>query len=195
MPHTTSIGADYFERMFRDTEDPWEFETSAYEQEKYAQTIAALDSRQYRQGFEVGCANGVLTAMLAPRTERLLAIDVSQTALTKARKRCADMSTIAFDRILFPHQTPESGGFDLIVLSEVAYYWDDADLQRAGTWIAANVLPSADILLVHWTEKTDYPQTGDEAVSKLHGHLQDRIEVLRAERHPQYRLDLWQVRS
>lgn len=80
-----------------------------------------------------------------------------------------------------------------LVLSEVAYYWDDADLARASGWIAANVTPGGDILLVHWTGETDYPQSGDAAVAKLWQALEQRIEVLRAERHPEYRLDLWRM--
>ena len=32
----TSTSRAYFEDMYRDTDDPWDFETSAYEKRKYA---------------------------------------------------------------------------------------------------------------------------------------------------------------
>ncbi len=193
MRHQTSLDADYFEQMFRETPDPWRFETSPYEQAKYAETLAALGGRRFARALEVGCANGVLTAQLAPSCDRLLAIDVSETALGVARARCRELPQVAFERIAFPRQTPAEASFDMVLLSEVAYYWDDGDLQRAADWIAGAVAPGGDVLLVHWTGETDYPQTGDEAVQKLHAMLADRIVLVRTDRQPEYRLDLWRM--
>jgi SAM-dependent methyltransferase len=187
---SASLPADYFESMFRGTEDPWDLESSAYERGKYAHTVQALRGRAYRQAFEVGCAKGVLTAGLAPHCGALLAIDVSATALKAARARCAPLDQVSFANMVFPQQAP-SRAFDLVVLSEVVYYWDDRDIGRAATWIASQVDTGGDILLAHWTGETDYPQGGDEAVEKLHGFLNGRIEVVTAERTAQYRLDLW----
>lgn len=193
MRRQTSLDAEYFEQMFREKPDPWGFETSAYEQAKYANTIKALDGRHFEQALEVGCANGVLTAQLAPMCDRLLAIDVSETALGLARERCRDLPQVTFDRMAFPRQTPEATAFDLLLLSEVAYYWDDDDLQRAADWIAGAAAPGGELLLVHWTGETDYPQTGDGAVQKLHKMLADRIVLVRTDRQVEYRLDLWRM--
>lgn len=187
---SASLPANYFESMFRGTEDPWDLETSAYERDKYAATIAALRAREYRQGFEVGCAKGVLTKELAGHCAALIAIDVSATALKAARARCAQLDQVSFANMVFPQQTPWRA-FDLVVLSEVVYYWDDGDIGHVATWIASQVEAGGDILLVHWTGETDYPQGGDEAVEKLHGLLSGRVEVVTAERTAQYRLDLW----
>jgi len=187
---STSLDPDYFESMFRGAEDPWDLERSDYERGKYAHTVRALHGRDYRQAFEVGCAKGVLTASLAPHCGALLAIDVSATALKAARARCASLDQVSFANMVFPQQTP-SRAFDLVVLSEVVYYWDDRDIGRAATWIASQVECGGDILLVHWTGQTDYPQGGDEAVEKLHGFLAGRVEVVTDERTAQYRLDLW----
>lgn len=195
MRHQTTLGAEYFEQMFRDTPDPWGFETRPYERAKYAHTMAALGERHYDRALEVGCANGVLTAQLAPHCGSLLAIDVSATALASARERCRDIAGVAFDNMAFPRETPAEAMFDLLVLSEVAYYWDDADLARAVDWIAAHMAHGGTILLVHWTGETDYPQSGDAAVAKLWHGLEAQIDVLRAERCFKYRLDLWRMRG
>lgn len=195
MRHQTSLDAAYFEQIFRKSPDPWGFETSAYEQEKYAQTLAALGGKRFKHVLEVGCANGVLTARLAPHCHRLLAIDVSETALLAARERCADLPYVAFERMAFPRQTPAKSAFDLLLLSEVAYYWDDADLQRAAAWISGAMSAAGYLLLVHWTGETDYPQSGDDAVTKLHQMLDGHIDVLRADRHAEYRLDHWRMRA
>ena len=93
MRRETSIDPEYFEQLYRDKADPWGFETSPYEQAKYARTLAALPANRFT-ALEVGCANGVLTAQLGPRCDALLAVDVSDTALDAARARCADLPHI-----------------------------------------------------------------------------------------------------
>ncbi|WP_236841861.1 class I SAM-dependent DNA methyltransferase [Bosea sp. PAMC 26642] len=178
--------------MFASAADPWGFETSPYEQAKYAHTLAVLGGRHYRQGFEIGCANGVLTERLAAHCDTLLAVDVSETALDRARIRCAEQKTIRFARMSFPLAVPAHPEvFDLIVLSEVAYYWDDADLVLAAQRIAGFLAPGGDLILVHWTGETDYPQSGDDAVEALKETLSIDVETLLAERKAEYRLDLW----
>ena len=41
-----------FEQMYRDSDDPWAFETSPYEQRKYAVTVASLPRLRYRSAYE-----------------------------------------------------------------------------------------------------------------------------------------------
>jgi hypothetical protein len=86
---------------------------------------------------------------------------------------------------------PVLGPFDLIVLSEVVYYWDDADLVRAAHMIRSQARNGGHILLVHWLGETDYPKSGDDAVESLHRLIRDRVVIEKAERTADYRLDLW----
>src|SRR4051812_50160637 len=69
----SSIPARYFDELYAGERDPWEFETSAYEQAKYDATLAALPRPLYRRGLEIGCSIGVLTARLAGRCASLVA--------------------------------------------------------------------------------------------------------------------------
>ena len=82
-----SLPPDYFERMFAADADPWRFDISDYEAAKYDHTLSVLQGRRFARGFEVGCANGSLTRRLAGACDRLLAVDVSPTALAAARRR------------------------------------------------------------------------------------------------------------
>ncbi len=192
--HSRSLDADYFESMFQGDEDPWRLESSGYEAAKFDRSVEALDGRRYGCAFEVGCAGGSLTERLAPHADDLLAIDISATALDRARRRCAGRDQVRFARMAFPGDRPQGTGFDLIVLSEVAYYWDDADLGKAAAFLRDSLVSGGDLLLVHYIGETDYPQSGDAAVASLAASLAGRVDVLRDERQDGYRLDLWRAR-
>lgn len=187
----SSLGADYFEDVFAGDPDPWGLESRPYEAEKHARTVASLGDRRFRRGLEVGCAGGALTARLADRCEALVALDISRTALDRARRRLGRRPHLAFRQAAFPHDVALAGPFDLIVLSEVAYYWSDQDLAAAAAFVRAHLAPGGMVLLVHWTGETDYPQTGDGAVTTLWRDLEDILSVSLDARQPGYRLDLW----
>lgn len=189
-----TLAPSYFDDVYRANTDPWQFASSPYERQKYIDTLAALARPRYEQAFEIGSSIGVLTAQLAPRCARLLSVDVSEAALAQARQRCADLPQVELRKMQVPGEFPQEQ-FDLILLSEVGYYWAPADLARAADLMLAALPTGAQLLLVHWTPVVpDYPQTGDEVheffltkaglggpLRHLHGH--------RAEK---YRLDLFE---
>src|ERR1700726_4420984 len=85
-----NLPPSYFAQIYQANLDPWNFETSLYEREKYLDSLAALPLERYRRAFEIGGSIGVLTRMLADRCDRLLSIDVSSVAQRRAQMRCAD---------------------------------------------------------------------------------------------------------
>ena len=190
---TGSIDPGWFEELFARKGDPWDFETSDYERAKYDDTMAHLPAAPIARALEVGCANGVLTARLAGRVGALVALDVSATALAVARERCAGLK-VEFIEARAPREMPV-GPFDLLLLSEVVYYWDRADVARLAEWVlAGGILTRGHLLLVHWTGETDYPLTADEAVDGLLAVLGGAVTVEVAERRARYRLDRWRVK-
>ena len=159
---TISLGRAYFEDLYAKDADPWRFATSPYEREKYDATLAALPRARYARGLEIGCSIGVFTRRLAARCDGLLATDIAEEPLRAARLRLADAPRVQFARGAAPNEWPE-GTFDLIVLSEVVYYLDDADVDRMAERIVRSLAPGGDLVLVHWTGETNYPLSGDEA--------------------------------
>ncbi|SNB51041.1 Nodulation protein S (NodS) [Arboricoccus pini] len=184
-----SLPAGYFERLYADQEDPWSFATSPYEQAKYAATLAALPQRHYASGLEIGCSIGVLTRQLAEHCQSLLAIDAAEAALARARRRNADRQNVTFARLTVPDERPE-GSFDLIVLSEVVYYWNLVDIQRVAALVEASLLPGGSVILVHWIKPTDYPLSGDQAVEAFLQATAGFLSPVRQAREENYRLDL-----
>ncbi len=188
-----TLTPDYFDAVYRDDPDPWGFASRPYEAAKYEATLARLPRPSYRSALEVGCSIGVLTRLLADRSEGLLAIDVSQRALDEAIERCRDRPGVRFERMAIPEREPE-GRFDLILLSEVAYYWSPADLARARGMLTSKLDRGGHLLMVHWTPHVaDYPQTGDEVHQAfLDGAAEVGLEHRDGAREATYRIDLFE---
>jgi SAM-dependent methyltransferase len=123
-----SIGRDYFEQLYIEKPDPWDFGTSDYERLKYDATLAAIGDG-HRTALEIGYSIGVFTRRLAERCQALLAVDIAETALDAARQRCAGIANVTFRRMQLPDELP-AGRSDLILLSEVGYCWSLPDLDR-----------------------------------------------------------------
>jgi SAM-dependent methyltransferase len=187
-----SLDTEYFKGMYATESDPWRFASSPYERDKYAATLAALPRARYASGLEVGCSIGVFTHALCPRCDALVGLDVVPSVLDAARARCADCPNARFELAAVPGAWPE-GRFDLIVISEVAYYLDRADLARLVARVRGAVLPEADIVLVHWLGVTHYPLSGDEAAEGFIADAQDFARVLKQSRTAEYRLDVLRV--
>lgn len=185
----TTLDTDYFKGMYATDPDPWKFATSAYERDKYAATLAALPRPRYVSALEVGCSIGIFTRQLCPRCDALLGLDVVPSVLEQARARCADCPNVSFRLNAVPGDWPE-GKFDLILISEVAYYLDRPDLARLVARVGGALLPEADIVLVHWLGVTHYPLSGDDAAEGFIAGARGFARVLKQERTDQYRLDV-----
>ena len=187
-PH--SLPPDYFEAIYARDPDPWRFADSAYERAKYAATLAALARPDYGRVLEVGCSIGVLTRDLAPRCGTLLALDAAAAPLEAARVRCADLPQVAFRQMRVPQDWPAAEGrFDLILLSEVVYYLDAADVGRLAARVGNSLAPGGEVLLVHWTGATDYPLPGDAATEIFLRAAASFARPTRQSRAARYRLD------
>ncbi|WP_116126541.1 bifunctional PIG-L family deacetylase/class I SAM-dependent methyltransferase [Lewinella sp. IMCC34183] len=188
-----SLDSGYFDAVYAAADDPWQFETSDYERNKYDATLAALPEERYNSALEIGCSIGVLTARLATRCDRLLAVDISDAALARARARVPD-SRVTFRRMELPGEFPDER-FDLVVISEVGYYWSYADLERAIDRIQQATRPGGTLVLVHYTPYVpDYPLTGDEVHEAFSRKLEGfhRVHQSRAAR---YRMDVWKKKG
>jgi len=191
MTSSQSLPASYFEAIYQSDRDPWKFETSEYEAKKYAATIASLPKSRYDSALEIGGSIGVLTEMLAQRCDSILSIDVSKLAQDQAIQRCQKLEQVQFKLMNFPHEYPEEK-FDLILVSEVGYYWCRKDLQTSQRRIFELLEPNGHLLLVHWLPVSpDYPLTGDEVHDSFIECVPVDVQSLQSQRHENYRLDLF----
>jgi predicted TPR repeat methyltransferase len=186
---TGSHDAEHFRRLYAHSTDPWAFQTSAYEQEKYRRTITALGERRFRSGFEPGCSIGVLTRMLAACCDTLLAADIVEEPLHTARALCKDLPTVRFVRLRVPAEWPD-GRFDLIVLSEVLYFLSPRDIAAVATRARAALDTDGVVLSVNWRGRGDDPCGGDEAAAILLDATHRFLRVSSWYHTASYRIDL-----
>lgn len=165
----TKIPASYFDDLYRSDPDPWGFESRWYEARKYAITIACLPKVRYGSAFEAGCANGVLSELLAAKCDHLVAVDASETAVGRARTRLERFDNVEVRQLVLPDEWPGSQ-FDLIVLSEVLYYLDETELATLLDSAVGTLAADGEIVAVHWLGETDYPLSGGRVHQILRAH-------------------------
>ena len=162
---TTRLPDEYFDGMYASADDPWQLSSRWYEHRKYAITLAMLPHRSYRHAFEPGCSIGVLTEKLCRRCAHVTAVDVAEAALRGADDRlrdagCRSQVTLARSSLDVPWPP---GPFDLVVLSEVAYYLERTTLIEVLARECPRLPSEAVIVAAHWRHAVDeYPLTGDE---------------------------------
>jgi SAM-dependent methyltransferase len=184
---STPVG--YFEQMYAGSVDPWSFASRWYEQRKRALTVAALPEPRYRSAFEPGCAIGLLTEQLAPRCDHVLAADAVGAAVATARQRCAGLANVTVEQRRMPDDWP-SGRFDLMVLSELGYYFDDAELDRLLRNAVAALEPGGTLLAVHWRPfVAEHVRPGDEVHTALRAVT--GLGLIAAHEEPDFRLDVF----
>jgi SAM-dependent methyltransferase len=189
LTHTASSTAEFFEHLYAHTEDPWEFRSSRYEQARYNTTLAALSRESYSSAFEPGCSVGELTALLAPRCGRLFAADISPTAVARARARCVGFSNVEVVCQDLRLAQPD-GPFDLIVLSEIAYYFNVDTLAALAEELSSRLSEHGEFISVHWRgHSKDHVLHGDEVHRVLDHAL--HLEPIQQTRHPGFQLDSW----
>jgi SAM-dependent methyltransferase len=163
---TTRVPDTYFDRLYAESADPWRLADSWYERRKYAITLAMLPYRRYRHAFEPGCSVGVLTELLTHRCDRVTATDVAVAALTATDERLQHAGRR--EQVVLLHGSVDQpwppGGFDLVVLSDVAYYLPDSVLRTVLDRECRRLAPHATVVAAHWRHRIpENPITGDHA--------------------------------
>lgn len=146
--------ADHFERLYRASADPWDYQTSPYEAAKYDATLAALTRPRYACALEAGCSIGVLSARLARRCDRLLAVDLVGRAVEKAALRLGAFPGARALRARLPEGWPQ-GQYDLIVLSELIYYLSAPGIDALARSVARDARAGAECVIVQYQGDTE----------------------------------------
>lgn len=178
-----------FDALFAASDDPWHFKERWYEARKRAMTLACLPRARYASGYEPGCANGELSAALAGRCDRLLISDGASAAVALAQQRTAALPNVRAVQAWVPDEWPETR-FDLIVISELAYYLEASALAALGTKARASLEAGGDIVACHWRHPIEGCRMDGDAV---HAALWRGLGLPRVWSlvDPDFRLEVW----
>ncbi len=151
-----------FNRLYADA-DPFGYRTRWYEQRKRNLMMAALPRERFARGWELGCSNGELTAALGERCDALLGTDISAQAIALARLRVGPVSRVVLEQATHPAVWP-SGQFDLIVFSEVGYYFEPGAFEQTVAALRGSLAVDGCLLACHWRHPFEGAQRSAEEV-------------------------------
>jgi LmbE family N-acetylglucosaminyl deacetylase len=159
-----------FASLYRVDDDPWRTRTDHYERRKRAVTLASLPHAHYRRGLDAGCGSGALTEALSRVCGELVAVDAVSEAVSATQRAVADHRNTTVKTARLPDEFP-AGPFDLLVFSEILYYFDDPDLGRTLDAAAAALEPGGDLVAVDWRPAAgDAPRDAEDAHRALLRH-------------------------
>lgn len=92
----------YFDALYCDNTDPWQYQTRWYEQRKRDICLAVLPKANYQNAIELGCGNGVFSERLAQRCQLQISIDGNAQAVQLARQRLAAVPHIKVIQGIIP---------------------------------------------------------------------------------------------
>ena len=120
-----SVNEEAIDDEFRRQEDPFHYASNGIDRVRFRRQIGMIDSVRmggcFERALEIGCAEGMFTEMIAERCQYLLAVDISQTALARARQRLNWGPGVFFKQWdLVRDSIP--GTFDLIIAAGVLEY-------------------------------------------------------------------------
>ena len=120
--------SEFETRYRRSIPDAWGYENSEAHQNRFDSLLRILPDQVFDTAIELGCAEGHFTEKLARRCKRVIACDLSQRALARARKR---LPGLAVDwrqcdiRAGIPAEDP-----DLLIFSDVLYYLSPKEISE-----------------------------------------------------------------
>jgi len=180
----------YFDDLYRNNDDPWRYRTSWYERRKRDLVLASLPRERYESAFEPACSNGELSAMIARRCTRLLACDVSEAAVRSASERLADTSNITLEQRAVPDDWPTDARFDLIVISELAYYLSPEATATLAQLASTSLSDDGAFVACHWR----HPFEGKlQSAEDIHATFDAAFHGVRIVQHAEadFILDVW----
>lgn len=171
MSDPSPTSREFFEELYRAEPDPWRFADDAYEHERYRRILAAVPAGRYATALEPGCSIGVLTRQLADHCGRVIAFDIAEYAVARARRRCADRPNVELSRGALPDDLPTEP-VDLVVLSEIGYYFELEALVALIRRIRDLLRPGGRVVAAHWLgSSADHVLHGRDVHATLALHL------------------------
>jgi hypothetical protein len=188
-PPEASVSQEYFTGLYLAKDDPWDLATKWHDQRKYAVTVASLPRPRYGRCYEPGASIGLLTRLLAPRCDEVLATDSIPEAVEQAAAEVREFPHVRVEQAILPADLP-AGTFDLVVIGDLLYYLSADDLDAVLDGLVERLEPAGDIVGVHFRDRQN---GGNYDGFHVHAALARRPGLERLVHHEDewFLLDVW----
>ncbi len=164
-----------FEEMYQsetvDGYDSWYQETLTTLGKQLSLTI--LQRHNFQRVLDIGCGKGTFTHLLKKVNNQVIGIDLSETAIARARAKYDDIEFLQLDTSQIDSLSPAR--FDLVVAMEVFSYLKDwRELLKS---IAA-MTEYLYLALYIPPDPIGYVKSFDELISELSRHFSIEVELL-----------------
>lgn len=155
-------GSTDFDRLYGGSDtDPFGFDTHPEERLKFTRTLDLCGPGPFERALEIGCSIGTFTELLAPQCTSLLATDISEQAVRTALGRLGAFPQVTCEVRDLRHEFPE-GFFDLIVASDVLYYWTIDMIVDVLRHIEQGLAPGGTLVTLHYIPRIGTLLNGNE---------------------------------
>lgn len=120
----------FYEQKYQLEQDPWDYSKKAVEilRHEFIVSLALSLKQKFSRILDVGCGKGLLTNQFIGSAAEIYGIDLSETALTKAKNNISGGGTNSNSKIFFAKGNIISTSFadnyfDLILLSDGINEW------------------------------------------------------------------------
>ncbi|MBI4473810.1 MAG: methyltransferase domain-containing protein [Acidobacteria bacterium] len=137
-----------FNRIYRNESDPWNIGNAEGERYDIYYELLSRFARSRTSLLDIGCGLGAFLARFERDFQELTGIEVSDTAVGKARQnhpRITFIQASAADLDRAP-----ANAFDAIIYSDVICYLSEADKNRSLKWISNHLTTDGIALLAAW---------------------------------------------
>lgn len=110
-------------------DDAWNYSKNPFEKARFDIVTRTLSDVPTTKVLEVGCAEGHLTRRMAGHASDLLACDIVNEAIDRARTNCRDLRNVRFLRMDVRTGWPGEM-FDLLVYSDVLYFFSKKEVRQ-----------------------------------------------------------------
>jgi SAM-dependent methyltransferase len=147
----------HFEELYSAGKEPWSYSGRAVEMLRLERVAALVGSLRPRRLLEIGCSLGLMTERLAALGAELTAVDLSPTAVRRARERVRGATFLAASGSRLPFA---AGAFDVILASDGLYSWQiDAPARAAALREMHDALaPGGRVVLTEHMRPARFPE-------------------------------------
>jgi SAM-dependent methyltransferase len=114
-----------FEEMYRDFDDPWECSKNVSMLRRDISLMILFRERRFNRILDIGCGLGAFTERIRVANgacQTILGLDISETAVEKARRQFPKCSFTVLDVSNQPLPGEGQSAWDLILVSELLWY-------------------------------------------------------------------------